>query len=58
MLVDEETDTVAAMFDDVTMDSTKCGILQVLVPFDGNFNLTTLTSFLTIYERLKVDSGC
>ena len=37
MLVDEETDTVAAMFDDATMDPTKCGTLQVLVPFDDNF---------------------
>jgi hypothetical protein len=58
MLVDEETDTVSSIFDDVTMDSTKCGTLQILVPFDDNFNLTTLTSPLTIHEKLKVDSRC
>lgn len=55
MLVDEETDTVAAIFEDVKTDSTKCGTLQVLVPFDDNFYLTALTSFLAVYERLNMN---
>jgi hypothetical protein len=56
VLVDEETDTVAAIVHDVTTASTKCGTLQILVPFGDNFNLTALTTFLTICEKLQMDS--
>jgi hypothetical protein len=31
MLVGEETDTVATIVDDATMDSTKYGTLQILI---------------------------
>lgn len=56
MLVDEETDTVAAIVHDITTVSTKCGTLQILVPFGDNFSLTALTTFLTICEKLRKDS--
>lgn len=56
MLVDEETDTVAAIVHDITTVSTKCGTLQILVPLGDNFSLTALTTFLTICEKLRKDS--
>jgi hypothetical protein len=56
MLVDEETDTVVALVHDITTVSTKCGTLQILVPFGDNFSLTALTTFLTICEKLQKDS--
>lgn len=57
MLVDEETDTVAAIVHDITTVSTKCGTLQILVPFGDNFCLTAFTTFLTFREKLQKDSS-
>ncbi|OQD68495.1 hypothetical protein PENANT_c308G07197 [Penicillium antarcticum] len=51
ILVDEETDTVAAIAHDITTVSTNCGTLHILVPFGDNFSLTVLTTFLTICEK-------
>lgn len=56
MLVDEETDTVAAIVHDIPTVSTKCGTLQILVPFGENFCLSALTTFLTFREKLQKDS--
>lgn len=53
MLYDEETNTKVAIFHEHSdpTDLLKCGILEVLIPFSDESNITILTSFLAIYDR-------
>jgi hypothetical protein len=53
VLLEEETRTVAASFHESTLDTSKCGTLEITLSYGNDFNLIVLTTFVALFEKQR-----